>query len=700
MKKLSLQNRIFIGSVAIAVLSLLVLWFVVRPIYERRVLSERITIIQQVEAYTVETLEKQIAMWIQATRGISLHLQEQPKDGEQFIYHTMLLHPEIIRIRIYSQDLPDKLESQNTQYSLTIPDSVDNFLLPSSDSLVSVGWIPQSSVVVTRSKSYLAGTTFYTAIWWHAPDFHSVLQRLPLGEEYRVMLASDSCLLYASCDTAMMKYFCSGETHVNSLQKVKIGKQKWYGMASMFRTVPLKFIVVVPESEVRAPVRELLLHSSVFVLSLFVILLIAGWILSYQISKPIIRLAEDVEKLGSLDFSQPIREVGMKNLQRMAETIELMRQSLQRYQQLNVERIIVEEWKNKLFMMHSDDLIGLTDAEGKFVFRNARFDELCTTLMPEGEIVSKEEFLSRPEISKSKESVEEDIQDRNVIESRQVELKIHLPNDEVHYYRLNDSIISRDAHPLGSLLILHDLTNDRIIDKMKSEMMNVIVHEMRSPVGSIVGFAELLSHDEDVTPEERREFLQYILQGGNHLLALINRFLDISRLESRSVEYPKAPTDIVALVQSVIEMLEPQLRGKNLTVEVEIRGAIPYATVVPDLIREAVMNLVTNAIKYGDQNRSILVQLSFENGAIIFSITDHGYGIPLEAQEKLFTKFYRVRSNKKGTEEVGTGLGLAYVKEIVTYHGGTISLESNSEIGCKFTISLPVESDHDNAKNE
>ena len=111
---------------------------------------------------------------------------------------------------------------------------------------------------------------------------------------------------------------------------------------------------------------------------------------------------------------------------------------------------------------------------------------------------------------------------------------------------------------------------------------------------------------------------------------------------------------------------------------------------VPELIHDAVSNLLSNAIKYGDPGRTVEVVLSRKDNAILLTVTDHGYGIPAEAQEKLFSKFYRVTTNEKVKSQVGTGLGLAYVKEIAAYHDGSVSLESNPEIGCTFTLTIPI----------
>ena len=107
------------------------------------------------------------------------------------------------------------------------------------------------------------------------------------------------------------------------------------------------------------------------------------------------------------------------------------------------------------------------------------------------------------------------------------------------------------------------------------------------------------------------------------------------------------------------------------------------------MIREAIQNLMVNAINYGRKNRTIDVEIKGEGKNVLFSITDYGYGISPEAQEKLFTKFYRVK-NEETKDTKGSGLGLAYVKEVINKHHGKIILESNSTIGCKFTVKLPV----------
>ena len=169
---------------------------------------------------------------------------------------------------------------------------------------------------------------------------------------------------------------------------------------------------------------DLLLYSTSLVISLAFIILVVGWIISRQISRPIARLVKDVQQLSNLDFTQTIQIPAMKDLRGMGETIEIMRQVLERYQRLNVEKIILEEWKNKLFMTHSDDMIGITDGTGAFIFRNDKLEEFCSFLLPTRSFNAKSDILTHPSITRMKEMIRDDNADALQVHFIQSELKV------------------------------------------------------------------------------------------------------------------------------------------------------------------------------------------------------------------------------------------------------------------------------------
>jgi signal transduction histidine kinase len=692
--RLSLQNRIFIVLGSIAILSLSIVWFVIRPKYESSVITERLTIIQQLQTYSIENLDQTIARWSDVTRFISWQVTEHPNEGEIVLRTMMTLHPEIIQIKIQSPKFADALSSHNTEYpaiKLQVPP--DAWIRSKIDTLLSIAWITdttlQKQYFVTQTRFRVQQIPFTLLVIWDAKDLQTFLSRLPLGEDFSVRIQSTTSVLFENQSSFRRIESPISEEHFSRMSTLHQEKITWQVLTSAFRTAQFWMIVAIPESTILKSVRDLLMFSTSLILSLICILLILGWLLAHQIGRPIVRLVNDVQRLSNLDFTQKIQIPQMKDLRNMGETIELMRQVLERYQRMNVEKIIFEEWKNKLFISHSDDMIGLTDGTGTFVFRNEKLEEFCSSLIPTRPLKSKSDILTHPSITKLKETLREAREDSLYVHFSQSEMKIDVDETVTTYYRLNDLTIVRNEENLGSLLIFHDLTNERMVDKMKTEMINVVVHELRNPVGSIMGFAEILLNDPHVTDDERKEFLGHMLGSTKNLSQLINRFLDISRLESRRVEYPKVPTDVVTIVKTIVETQKPQLMTKSLIAEFEAFGKIPEINISPDLYREAVSNLLSNAIKYGDQNRTINMTLAQESNNVVFTITDHGYGISAQAQEKLFTKFFRVH-NPKASGEIGTGLGLAYVKEIVAYHNGTISLESNEEIGCKFTLSIPI----------
>jgi signal transduction histidine kinase len=238
--------------------------------------------------------------------------------------------------------------------------------------------------------------------------------------------------------------------------------------------------------------------------------------------------------------------------------------------------------------------------------------------------------------------------------------------------------------------VLHDLTNERMIDRMKTEMMNFIVHELRNPLNSIMGFSSFMIEEPDMAVDERSEYARIIQESSRTMNQLVNRFLDVQRLESHKVDYHKENTDLVAVAKLVCDSQKPQVLAKSIQLQFTAEENIPSTIVAPDLMREAFLNLVSNAVKYGDENRTIDVEMKRQNDSILFIITDHGYGISIEDQEKLFSKFFRVTSNKKAAGQLGTGLGLAHVKEVMKIHNGNVTLESNNSIGCRFTLTIPI----------
>ena len=224
------------------------------------------------------------------------------------------------------------------------------------------------------------------------------------------------------------------------------------------------------------------------------------------------------------------------------------------------------------------------------------------------------------------------------------------------------------------------------LGRAKDEMVSLVSHEMRTPLASIVGFTELLTTRE-VTPEQRKKYLNVMLQEGHRLTALINDFLDLRRIEGGHMTMSFAPVDIGALVKRVVEVFG---KAGETVVTTNLASDLPLVRADADSIFRVVANLLSNARKYSPNGGAIVVNAALVDGMVEISVQDHGLGIPTDAVSHLFQKFYRIDTVDRRAIR-GTGLGLAISKNIVEAHGGTIAARSSGpDRGSTFYFTLPA----------
>lgn len=207
-----------------------------------------------------------------------------------------------------------------------------------------------------------------------------------------------------------------------------------------------------------------------------------------------------------------------------------------------------------------------------------------------------------------------------------------------------------------------------------------ISHELRTPMAVIMAQCEY-SMEADTVPEEYAESIRVICRQGKRMTSMINQMLDIERLEMRPENYPKETLDFSELVQSVCEDLA-LIREKEIRLSGDIENGIFYSG-NRTLLSRALSNLILNAYRYGKENGHIAVSLKETDGQILLSVADDGIGIAAEDLPKIFDRFYRADSSRT---ENGTGLGLAITKDIVTFHNGRITVESEPGAGSTFSV--------------
>ncbi len=253
----------------------------------------------------------------------------------------------------------------------------------------------------------------------------------------------------------------------------------------------------------------------------------------------------------------------------------------------------------------------------------------------------------------------------------------------------NSAQIDDDPQPLCLAVTLRDLTAVKEHEQLKSDMISLMSHELRTPLTSINGFSELLIADRDL-PESAREFVSIIANESQRLSRMINTFLAVAQLERKDrQEFLRIPLRLDEVVRETIMTLQPVAKRKRIRLVEQPCQRIPPVAADRSLISQAVTNLVSNAIKYSPERTTVTVSTALEAEAVRVSVEDRGYGIPPEAVDRVWEKFYRVVREGQEKDEESTGLGLSFVREVVEQHGGTVDLETEQGRGSKFSFTLP-----------
>lgn len=251
--------------------------------------------------------------------------------------------------------------------------------------------------------------------------------------------------------------------------------------------------------------------------------------------------------------------------------------------------------------------------------------------------------------------------------------------------------VLRKKKRIGNLVILHDITREKLVERMKTEFVSLAAHQLRTPLSAIKWTLRmLLDGDLGKITEEQRDFITKTYQSNERMITLINNLLDITRIEEGRYIYKPALTEFEPIVGFVLDSCKEEAERKKIKIEFR-KPKKKSSRVMVDVekIRLAVENLLENAIKYTQAGGKVIVLLKNAPGKIELSVKDSGVGIPKDQQERVFAKFFR-GANVIRMETEGTGLGLFITKNIVEAHGGKIWFESEENKGSTFYLTLPT----------
>ncbi len=334
----------------------------------------------------------------------------------------------------------------------------------------------------------------------------------------------------------------------------------------------------------------------------------------------------------------------------------------------------VEEQRGKLetILTGTEDVIVVTDENGRVLLMNPAAAEAFD--------VEPAQTIGRPLLEVTGHELLNKLLSQQMAKKSSANLEVPLPDGRTFYAGLSP------IPDVGWALIMRDITHIKELDKMKSDFVATITHDLRSPLTSIQSLLKLLPQVGELN-EEQQQFTARAMRNVEHMQDLIGGLLDIARIEA-GVDMQTGPIYVDVVVNEAAQYLEGAVQDKELSLEVILPDDLSVVEGNHTRLVQVMTNLLDNAIKYTSRGGSIKVSAGEDEDQITVYVTDTGVGIPASARPHIFDKFYRVQG--PATREVeGVGLGLATVKSIVERHGGQVFVESRVGHGSTFCFTLP-----------
>lgn len=403
-----------------------------------------------------------------------------------------------------------------------------------------------------------------------------------------------------------------------------------------------------------------------------------GIMLSGTITAPIKEITRTATEMAEGNFNRSVKVRGSDEIGQLAQAFNYMTNRLK--EALNAN----EEEKEKLasILSNMSDGVIATDEQGRVIVLNRRAKDMLR--LEEREAMGKEiaDLLGIP-----KQQI-----DAHVLGPRHTAvIEFADRREEPILVRATFTPIHRRGQGIaGTIIVLHDVTEQEQLERSRREFVANVSHELRTPLTTINSYLEALDDGALEDPELARNFLGVTRNETERMIRLVNDLLQLSRLDSGQTALHREPTDLAAMLEDVVDRFSFQLRKRKIGISIHADRNLPPVSADPDQLDQVLDNLVSNAIKYTPEGGSIEITASRSGrDQVEVAVKDTGIGIPEKDLSRIFERFYRVdkaRSRSMG----GTGLGLSIAREIVRAHGGDIRIDSVVHQGTTVTFSLPL----------
>ncbi len=426
-----------------------------------------------------------------------------------------------------------------------------------------------------------------------------------------------------------------------------------------------------------------------FAAGLLLLLLLGAalsWTLAWNLSKPLSELSDHLRSFSSRGPSVRLGEQPLAELQAVASEFNKMAERLERFEELNVDRLIYEKSKTEAIIESVEDGIVLIDPKGVVTHIN----EIAGIILG----IEREEALgssfddlnsNSPHYLRVRSSLRSVATE--TLEAQRVEVDLHVRGRD-HTYVLKPVPLRQDnGQSFGTILILQDITYLRDKDRARTNLVATLSHELKTPLTSIGFSMELLLRRKDLDGEQR-ELLAAVEEDVARMRRLANDLLDLARGQGGAITVQSLRVDLIQLLGAVTKTFGLQAEQKHVRLETAFDESASIVHADPLKLSWVVSNLIANALRYTPAGGTISVSTTGAESSIQLRVRDSGPGIASELREHLFERF--AQWNVNGAEPGSAGLGLAIAKEIVEAHGGRIFVESAPGMGTCFTVELPI----------
>ncbi len=421
------------------------------------------------------------------------------------------------------------------------------------------------------------------------------------------------------------------------------------------------------------------LRRAIIKYSLIIVIISAflSLIITRRINRPLEEIISGLDNFAQGNFDQSLTIPHTKDLAKLSIAMNNMASELD----VRIHDILNQKNEMQAILTSMSEGVIALDSSGNILNINAAACVMLSIDDCNNPISTKDEIPN---------TVLREFIDHSLKDSMSVDTELDILDEPRKNLRVRcNPLINSHNQMIGTIVVLNDITILRQLERVRSEFVANVSHELKTPITSIMGFIETLRDGVIENPDQAQHFMEIIARQARRLNSIIEDILILSKIEDQSNQN-KIDTQIGSIkssIDSAIEVCQIRAAKKNIkiiTAENDIEAPINEF-----LLEQAIVNLLSNAIKYSDENKTVEILLASDSKYATISVIDHGYGIGAEHLERIFERFYvvdKARSRNLG----GTGLGLAIVKHIAQAHKGFVSIESELAKGSVFTIHIPL----------